>query len=67
MSGRHQPEHGADSPESYILRPYRLYLVNLYEDRRKWVTVPAAMGPNDAKGQARYEYPEWAAVKVEAA
>ena len=41
------PMNGADS--DWQPRPFRVYLVHLYEDRRKWVTVNGCIGPNDAK------------------
>jgi hypothetical protein len=54
MSGRHQPENGADSPQAladYQLHPYRVYV----EDEvgsRWWITVTAALGKHDARNQA---------------
>jgi hypothetical protein len=67
VSGRHQPENGADSPQSiagYVnpdgsgegnwaetLHPYRVYV----EDEvgsRWWITVSAAIGKHDARNQA---------------
>ena len=49
MSGRHQPENGADS--EIVYNRYRVYLEEV-DGSRWWVTVPRAMGPNDASHQA---------------
>ena len=48
MSGRAQPENGADS--EYIRFPYRVLVTEEVGDRF-WVTVNA-MGPNEAMGLA---------------
>lgn len=66
MSGRHQPEHGADSPEGR--RPYRVLVCDRFEpDERRWVTVPAAYGPHDAFSQVRYALPEVSVLRAEEA
>jgi hypothetical protein len=48
---RHQPEQGADSPASLIYYRYRVHLEEEVGGRF-WLTVPKAMGPNDARNQA---------------
>jgi hypothetical protein len=58
---------GEGTLEEWAPVPWRVYLVHRYEDRRMWVTIPAAIGAIDAKGQARFEYPEWSPVKWEEA
>lgn len=50
MSSRHQPEAGADS--DYTLRPFRC-LVKDVEGPAWWITIPQALGRNDAREQAR--------------
>jgi len=52
VSGRHQPIAGADSSDSYELHPY-LVIVRSDDGDRIKVRIPAALGPNDARGQAR--------------
>ena len=53
MSGRFQPTAGADS--DYQLHPY---MVVLRDDDGDRITVRVtAMGPNDARGQARDLHP----------
>jgi hypothetical protein len=54
MSGRHQPENGADSAQAladYALHPYRVLITEQVGDRC-WIVVTAAMGKNDARNQA---------------
>jgi hypothetical protein len=51
MGGRAQPEAGADSPATLV---YHAYKVHVEEElgARWWISVAAALGPNDAKHQA---------------
>lgn len=72
MCDSRRPENGADS--EYTLRPYRVLLCDRYEPEIRFeARIPAAMGPNDAKNQARLMYPgasplkEWVDEKAEAA
>lgn len=51
MSGRHQPEQGADSAAALVYRRYRVH-VEEEVGARWWIEVPHALGPNDAKHQA---------------
>ena len=51
MCSRHA-EPGAGHPDNYELRAYRA-LVRDEDGPSWWVTVPKALGPNDAKNQAR--------------
>ena len=58
MSSRHQPAHGADSPDQR--KPYSVLMEARWEegDRIK-VRVPSAYGPRDAKNQAQFEHPDY--------
>jgi hypothetical protein len=51
-----RPEHGADSAEDYVLRRYRVVMEN-DDGGRHNVTIQAALGPRDAKEQARELFP----------
>lgn len=64
MSGRAQPLNGADSAEAYVLRRYRVVMEDDDGGRRD-VTISAALGPRDAKGQARDLFPYESPVHVE--
>lgn len=56
MCSRH-PEPGAG--EEYVLRPYRVLLCDRFEpDIRFEARIKAAMGPADARSQAKYMYPD---------
>ncbi len=62
---RHQPLNGADSAEAYVLRPYSVFLVDRFDDHdRRSVRIPAALGPNDAKSQARELHPGYVALEA---
>jgi len=64
MSGRFQPENGADSPES-MNGPYVVKMVGRWEDRRTTVVINKAWGPRDARNLAEDLYPEYVGVDVE--
>lgn len=67
MSGRFQPEHGADSAEAWNPTSYRVLIESVWEPGdRRWVTIPAAIGPNDARSQARDAFPGWIPLREEA-
>jgi len=68
VSSRHQPEHGADSAEAWQPRPFQVLVCDRFdEDDRRWITVAAAIGPNDARSQIRTLYPEVSVLTVEEA
>jgi hypothetical protein len=55
---RHQPKHGADSPEGR--KPFSVLMENRWEEGdRIRVRIPAAYGPRDAKNQAQFDHPEY--------
>ena len=57
MCSRHA-DAGADSPESYVLKPYKVEVCDRYDPDMKWtVYVPKALGPNDARNQAKELHP----------
>jgi hypothetical protein len=64
VSGRHQPENGADSA-----RPYRVSVVDRYDDldRPRWITVPHAYGRHDVENQVADLDPALLILKVEEA
>jgi hypothetical protein len=57
VSGRAQPEHGADSAEAYVLKPF-LVLMRDPDGGRHEVRIRKALGPNDARSQARHQMPD---------
>jgi len=65
MSGRHQPEHGADSAEAWVPRPFLVLMEHRWNDDRIKVRVAAAIGPRDAKAQARDLRPEYVPLQAE--
>jgi len=62
MSSRHQPTAGADS--AYELHAYLVIVRDDAGDRIK-VRIPAALGPNDARGQARELHPYYEPIHCE--
>ena len=65
MSGRHQPSNGADAAP-YVTRPYLVLMVSDDGDRKQ-VRVPAALGKQDARNQARLDWPDYSPLSVEEA
>lgn len=65
MTGRHQPEQGADSAAAWQPAPWRVTMCDRFEpDIRFDVRIPAAIGKNDAIGQARERYPGCSALQA---
>jgi hypothetical protein len=65
MSSRHQPLNGADSGE-YVLRRFRVTMADDDLDGFGFdVRITAALGPADARNQARDRYPTCGVLKVE--
>ena len=61
MSSRHQPTHGADSPDQR--RPFSVLMESRWEEgERIKVRIPAAYGPRDAKNQAQLDNPEYVSI-----
>ena len=64
MSGRHQPEAGADSA-----RRYRVSVVHRFDpdDRPRWIDIPHAYGRNDIDHQVADLDPALLILRVEEA
>ena len=64
MSSRHQPENGADSPES-MSGPWVVKMVGRWDDLRTTVVINQAWGKRDARNLAEDLYPEYVGVDVQ--